>query len=377
MPKILFFSVSIGAGHDLAAQALIQEIKKRYPGATVELVDTFKYINPVLNKVVKGSYMETLKFTPRVWGYLYEQAEQEERLVDMGAIMNKLLSPKLKKLVDDFQPDLLVCSHAFPCGMLSTLKKEHRLHTPILAVITDYTIHPFWIYEEVDGFIIPSEQLKHYLLANGIPSEKIWPLGLPLRPQFADDLDQAQARSELGLHDTTTVLVMGGGLGLGSMESIVSTLAESPLNLQVVAICGRNRKLQSKLEEIKTRKSLPNPLVVLGFTDQVDRYMRSVDVIISKPGGLTTAEVLACQVPLLIIDPIPGQETRNADFLLNHGVAMKAANLREIIPTLQQFMNCPLRKRQIKEMAALLGKPRATVDIVDRIEKQFLNPELS
>lgn len=372
MPRILCFSVSIGAGHDLAAQAIIQEIQRRYPGATIELVDTFKYINPVLNKVVKGSYMETLKFTPRVWGYLYAQAEQEDRLVDMGAILNKLLSPKLKKLVNDFQPDLLICSHAFPCGMLSALKREHQLNIPILAVITDFTVHPFWIYEEVDGFIIPSDQLSCSLQGAGINEDKIWPLGLPLRAQFADEVDQTQARGELGLNDAPTVLVMGGGLGLGSMESIVLTLAESSLNLQVLAICGRNQKLKSKLENLKIRKTPPNPTVVLGFTDNVARYMRAADVIISKPGGLTAAEVLACQTPLLIVDPIPGQETRNADFLLNHGVAMKAANLREIIPTLQQFMNCPLRKKHVKEMAALLGKPRAAMDIVDRIEKQLL-----
>ncbi|MFZ3172671.1 MAG: glycosyltransferase [Carboxydocellales bacterium] len=371
MPRILFFSVSIGAGHDLAAQALILEMRKRYPEATIELVDTFKYINPVLNKVIKGSYMETLKFTPRVWGYLYSQAEQEDRLVDMGAILNKLLSPKLKKLVDDFQPDLLICSHAFPCGMLSTLKKQHGLNIPLIAVITDYTVHPFWFYEEVDGFIIPSELLSYYLQASGIPGEKIWPLGLPLRPQFMEKVDQTQARTQLGLRDMPTVLVMGGGLGLGSMENIVLTLADSALDLQVVAICGQNQKLQAKLEALKINRALPNQLVVQGFTDQVARYMQASDVIISKPGGLTTAEVLACQVPMLIVDPIPGQETRNADFLLNQGVAMKAANLRELNPTLQQFMNNPLRKKQVKEMTALLGKPRAAVDIVNRIERLF------
>jgi processive 1,2-diacylglycerol beta-glucosyltransferase len=155
------------------------------------------------------------------------------------------------------------------------------------------------------------------------------------------------------------------------MENIVLTLADSALDLQVVAICGQNQKLQAKLEALKINRALPNQLVVQGFTDQVARYMQASDVIISKPGGLTTAEVLACQVPMLIVDPIPGQETRNADFLLNQAVAMKAANLRELIPTLQQFMNNPLRKKQVKEMTALLGKPRAAVDIVNLMERLF------
>ncbi|HEX3030627.1 MAG TPA: galactosyldiacylglycerol synthase, partial [Bacillota bacterium] len=184
MPKVLIFSVSIGAGHDLAAGALAQEVHRRYPDAEIQIIDTFKYINPVLNRVVKGSYMETLRFNPRVWGYLYSQAEQEDGLVDFRGIMNRLLSPKLLKLVDAVEPDVILCSHAFPCGMLSTLKKKHSLSTPLLAVITDYTIHPFWINEEVDGYIIPSEQLSFYLTDSRIPETKIWPLGLPLRQQF-------------------------------------------------------------------------------------------------------------------------------------------------------------------------------------------------
>lgn len=370
MPKALFFSVSIGAGHDLAARGVLEELQRRCPESELKIIDTFKYINPVLDKVVKGSYMETLRFNPRVWGYLYDQQEDTDKLIDIKSIMNKLLSPKLESLVAEFKPDVLVCSHAFPCGMLASLKKSRRLTTPILAVITDYTVHPFWVYDEVDWYVIPSEQLRFNLLAAGINADKILPLGLPIRAQFLEEITPAAARSELGLADRPTVLVMGGGLGLGSLEEIVQTLAKSSLDLQVVAICGKNKKLQAKLE---AAQGWPNPPVVVGFTEQMALYMRAADVIVTKPGGLTTAEALVCRVPLLIVDPIPGQETRNTDFLLNHGVALKASSVREIVSTLQQYLACPLRQEQMRTMAAQLGKPNAAVDIVNILESRYFS----
>lgn len=372
MPKVLLFSVSIGAGHDLAAQAIREEIFCRYPDAEIQTVDTFNYINPVLDRVVKDSYMETIRFTPKVWGYLYDQAEQDSQRVDIKGIMNTLLSGKLEKLVTSFQPDVIVCSHAFPCGMLSTLKRKLNLNTPIIAVVTDFTIHPFWLNEQVDAYILPSEQLRFYLMNAGIPEEKIWPCGLPIRAQFANLPTQAGAREALGLQEKTTLLVMGGGLGLGSIEDIVQTVLRGPLELQVIVICGKNPKLLKKLEGLRSKTNSTSNLVLKGFTQEIAHFMCAADMIISKPGGLTTAEVLACGVPLFIVDPIPGQEARNSEFLQNLGVGIKTTRLWNLIPAIQQLLACPLRQQQIKEMATFLAKPHASADIVDRIcEKYF------
>lgn len=373
MPKILLFSVSIGAGHDLAAQAIREEILRRYPDSEIQTVDTFKYINPVLDRVVKDSYMETIRFTPKVWGYLYDQAEQDSQRVDIKGIMNTLLSGQLEKLVTSFQPDIIICTHAFPCGMLSTLKRKLNLNTPIIAVVTDFTIHPFWVNDQVDAYILPSEQLRFYLLNAGIPEEKIWPCGLPLRAQFANLPSQIEARKSLGLQEKTTLLVMGGGLGLGSIEDIVQHVLKGTLELQIVVICGKNLKLLKKLEALQSRTNSVSTLVLEGFTQEIAYYMRASDMIISKPGGLTTAEVLACGVPLFIIDPIPGQETRNSEFLQNLGVGIKTSRLWNLLPAIQQLLACPLRQQQIREMAIFLAKPHAAEDIVDRICKNYFN----
>lgn len=367
--KVLFFSVSIGAGHDLAAQALAAKFKETVPEATIEIVDTFKYINPVLNKVVAGSYMETLKFTPKVWGYLYEQAEEGERMIDLGQIMNKLLSRKLEELLNQFEPDVIICSHAFPCGIISALKEKNSLNIPLVAVITDYTIHSFWLHPYVNAYIIPSEGLKYPMLQQGIAEKLIQPKGIPIRNEFGLSMDKKQIRTELGLENKTTILVMGGGLGLGSIPEIVHTLGNCGMDLQVMVIAGSNVKLEEKLKQMKTK----NKLLVYGYIDFVAKLMAGADLIITKPGGLTTAEVLATGLPMVIVAPLPGQEDRNTEFLLNSGVAAKVRKVEHLPPLISQILENPLRLKHMEEMAECLGKPEAAKETVDFILKDLVN----
>lgn len=357
--KALIFSVSIGAGHDSVANSIGQTIYKQAPESEVLIVDTFKYINSVLNKVVVESYMETIRFTPKVWGYLYDQAEDGERLIDLGQILSKLLSPKLDQLLKSFNPDILICSHAFPAGMLATLKKKKKI-PPIVTVITDYTVHSFWIHPEIDGFYIPSADLAYPLLQAGISSDRIKPMGIPIREQFEEKISQKQVRENLGLKDETTVLVMGGGLGLGKIEEIVKLLLENS-NFQIITITGKNERLKENLEKL----GYNHRLMVLGFVDNIAEVMTASDMIISKPGGVTTAEILAVGIPLIIFAPLPGQEDRNTDYLLNKGVAIKIRKIEHIIPEILSLSHNKLKLRQIQEMAKLIGKPYASKHIVN------------
>ncbi|MHB8171300.1 MAG: MGDG synthase family glycosyltransferase [Thermincolia bacterium] len=365
--RALIFSVSIGAGHDLAARGVADEIMAQQPGSEVQIVDTFEYINPILHKVVMGSYIETLKFSPKVWGYLYEQAENGDRLFDFGQILNKLLSPKLANLVNKFAPDIILSTHAFPCGMLSLLKQKNRMTIPVVGILTDYTIHPFWIHDHIDRYVLPSGQLKYSLMEMGFKEENIWPLGLPIRRQFSVTLDKEAARAAFHLTNRTTVLVMGGGLGLGSMEDIVFHLGNSDLDLQIVAVTGNNQKLRQELEQLQ----VSNPLKVLGFVDEMATLMQAADAIVTKPGGLTTAEVLASGLPMIIVSPIPGQEDRNTDFLLNNGVALKARRALELPILLKQLFNNPLRITQMHQMARHLSHPHAAREIVGRMKDEL------
>jgi len=350
--RVLIFSVSIGAGHDSVANALAQEIKRESPQSQVLIVDTFKYINSILNKVVVGSYRETIKFTPKVWGYLYDQAEDGERLVDMGQILSKLLSPKLDQLLIDFRPDILLCTHAFPVGILSVLKQRKNLKIPLVACITDFTVHSFWIHPQVDVYVIPQNDLFYPFIEEKIDLEKVKAFGIPIRPQFLHKLRQEQIREKLGLSGLQTILVMGGGWGLGKIEEVVYNLLRES-NLQILVVTGVNEKLKRNLELLKQE----NRLHIYGFVENVADLMAAADIIVTKPGGITCAEALAMELPMVIISPLPGQEDRNTDYFLNKGVAIKVRKVEHLVRELTSLCSNELRLRHMREMAAYLKKP--------------------
>ncbi len=369
MKRVLFFSVSIGAGHDLAARAVVEEIQYRYPDCQTKIVDTFRYINPVLNKVIVGSYMESLKFNPKIWGYLYAQAEEGEKLVDLGQILSKLASTKMEKLISDFNPQAIVCTHAFPAGILSVLKAKGRFGVPLIGVTTDFTVHPFWIHQHIDKYVLPCEELTYELQDYGITEDKIMPTGIPLRKQFSKRQSKGEARKKLGLADKTTVLVMGGGLGLGEIETVIQTLGNADIDLGIVSVAGKNDRLRTKLQLIST----VNKVTVVVFVENIAEVMSASDFIVTKPGGLTTAEVLATGLPMIIVNPLPGQEDRNTEFLLNSGVAVKVRKTGQLVPRIKNLISNGIRLRQMEEMASLIGKPLAASSLTDFLESSIVN----
>lgn len=351
--RVLIFSVSVGAGHDSVANALAEEIIIQSPNSEVLIVDTFKYINPILNKVVVGSYMETIRFTPKVWGYLYDQAEDGERLVDMGQILSKLLSPKLDQLLRDFEPDVLICSHAFPVGIISVLKERKKLNIPLVACITDFTVHSFWIHSQVNMYVIPSPDLIYPFIKEGVSNEKVKAFGIPIRHQFLTIPSQGRVRQQMGLSQLQTILVMGGGLGLGKIEAVVNSLLQEDI-FQVMVVTGSNAKLKKNLEALKN-----NRLHVFGFVDNVAELMAAANIIVTKPGGITCAEALAMELPMAIISPLPGQEDRNTDYFINKGIAIIVRKAEHLVRDLIALSANELRLRHMQEMAAYLKKPDA------------------
>jgi len=364
MKRLLFFSVSIGSGHDLAAEAVAREVMVRFPDCRTMTVDTFKYINPVLNKVIAGSYMESLKFNPKIWGYLYNQAEAGDKFIDLNQILSKLVSLKMEKLIKEFDPQAIVCTHAFPAGILSIIKAKYGLRIPLIAVMTDYTIHPFWVHENIDMYVLPCDEIKYQIREYHISEQKTMCTGIPLRPQFAQKMNQEEMRKKLGLEPEITVLVMGGGLGMGEIEEIINILGNADIKLQIVALTGKNGKLLNALQLLTTE----NRIKVFGYIDNVAEVMAASDFIITKPGGLTTAEVLAQQLPMVIVNPLPGQEDRNTEFLLNNGVAVKVRKMQNLVPQIKNLLNNKIRLRQIKEMSALIGRPDSASRLVDYLE---------
>jgi processive 1,2-diacylglycerol beta-glucosyltransferase len=356
--KVLFLSVSAGGGHDKAAQNLKRYIETNYKDMNCLVMDTLKEINPLIDKVVIGSYLGTLKASPKLYGKLYSFADSTNSVNDFSRQVNKLLSIKLHKFLKTFNPDVIVCTHPFPIEMLNILKSKRKIDIPTLAILTDYAPHSFWLYSNVDKYIIPHESLKYEMIEKGIPDDRIASFGLPTDKIFCHAHNKSECLDALGLENKPTILIMGGSLGFGNIEAIFENLLPSLNDFQTIIVCGKNKKLYNKLERYNSKDTH-----ILEFTNQIAYYMSVADILVTKPGGMTITEALNIGVPMALISPIPGHEEKNARFLLNQGAAISLSAEDSFIATLKQLLYNPTRLSTMKQMAKSLSKPNAQEDI--------------
>lgn len=360
--RLLILTVSAGNGHSKAAEAIEDCLNRYHSNVEVQIIDTLKYINPVVDKLVVGSYLKTLRKTPFIYAKLYKYAETEDAISTFSGLVNDVLSLKLKGLIDEFNPDVILCTHPFPLEMLSILKRKGKTTVPVAAVLTDYAPHSFWFYSYIDAYVIPHEDFVTDLIEKGISKEAIYPLGIPVNQDFLNPIEVDNVYNEFDLDkNKLTLLLMGGSLGIGNIKDIFENLAFSSLNVQLIACTGSNTKLKNQLDNISSRCN--KKTVILGFTNKINELMSVSDIIISKPGGLTITEALIKHLPFIIISPIPGQEERNADYLLNSGIAARIKNSENIVPLLNQLTSSPNRLNQMRQSAAEKSKPDAAKDI--------------
>jgi len=372
LERVLILSVSAGMGHLQAALAMKKAFHERRPDLEVTILDTFRYINPFLDKVLFGTYIEMLKITPVVYGYLYHLAEKGQPFSEAGKeefnrILNRLAAPKLIRFLNEFQPQVVVCTHPFPVGILASLKQRGCLSSPVAATLTDFTVHPFWIFSGVDLFTVAAPELRSSFAEYGIGLEKVHAVGIPINTCFAGSVERSGVQKRLGLNPSLpTALIIGGGLGMGPLAEIVKALGSSPGKLQMIVVTGNNNSLKAKLERMLP--GLRNPVKVLGFVDNIHELMAASDFMVGKAGGLTCAEALARGLPIFIVDPLPGQEVRNAEFLTGQGVALQIDNVQELVQKVEKCLRGPERLQIMAERARRLGKPLAARDAARLIE---------
>ncbi len=363
LQRVLILSVSAGMGHFQAALALKKAFSETRPDVEVAIVDTFRYVNPFLDKVLFGTYIEMLKITPVVYGYLYHLAEKGQPLSGAGKeefnrILNRLAAPKLIRLLQDFRPQAVVCTHPFPVGILDQLKGQGYFSSPVVATLTDFTVHPFWVFSRVDLFTVAAPELKLPFQEYGIHLEKVFPVGIPINTCFSAPVDGAAVRHRLGLRpDLPTALIIGGGLGMGPLADIVKALGNNFATLQMIVVAGSNSSLKARLERVSS--SLQSPVKVLGFVENIHELMSASDFLVGKAGGLTCAEALAKGLPIFVVDPLPGQEVRNAEFLTGRGAAVQTNGVRELVQKVAGCMREPALLQKMAQRARELGKPLA------------------
>ncbi len=368
--KILILTVSAGAGHIKAAAAISEQIKLRYPDSNIMIVDTYRYVSPLLDRLIVGGYMSILKLTPKIYGRYYSLSEPVGSSYNFGSILNRFLAIKLMDLINDFNPSVIACTNFIPLQILSTLHKKNSLKVPTISVITDYTTHSYWIHDYVSAYVVANDFIKAELENKGISSDIIHPLGIPVGMNFYQSSDRHKLLLEYGLKDKPTILIMGGSLGFGDMEKTFLSLLKLKRDIQIVVITGTNKKLLRHLEKcsIASEKCIK----IIGYTDKISDYMDMSDILITKPGGMTISEALIKNKPLVLISPIPGQEERNAQFLSNIGAAARVIKKADLTNVLNQVIDNPLRMCHMKEMAKFLSKPDATEKVAGLLAEMSL-----
>lgn len=365
--NIIIFSVSIGNGHDQVAITLRNEIIRQDNNAKVKIINTMNLLSPILDKVILDSYLNILKFYPKAWGTIYAKTDKINPLIDINDIANRLISSKLRKSINNFNPNAIICTHSFPSSIVSALKEKNMIKCPLISTITDFTIHSSWINAATDFYVTAHENLSYLAEMYHIPFEKILPYGIPVRPDFSKKFSCDEILYKLDLNKKRTILVMGGGLGLGAINSIVKELDSNFDDIQILAVAGRNNRLEKKLKSLETN----NRLVVYGFISNIHELMEISDCIISKPGGVTTAEILCKRKPLIIFSPLPGQESENTEYLLNSGVAVTTSDINKIPMLIKQLLNFEPRLKSIHQISDFLCKPNAAYDIVKYILNNY------
>ncbi len=367
--KVLVLSITAGQGHNSTARALCAYLESI--GCQAQMLDTFEYLNHALGETVSKGYLLVANNAKLVYKGGYRLAEKRSKSSSEHSptrATGNIMSKKLAKYIAEYDPDVIICTHIFPAIILDVMKKKGKLRAKTIGILTDFMFHPYW--EEgcnLDYVVTPNEQLFTQALKKGFKEEQILPFGIPIHPKFSNNnRTKEQARAELGLDiNKRTVLLMSGSMGYGNIDDTVMALDRVPYDFQLITVCGMNHTAKARIDELKTKKRILN----LGYIDYVDKLMDAADCIISKPGGLTTSEAMAKRLPMVIVDPIPGQEDRNTEFLTNNGVAMAVTATSPLDEVIYQLLSNPRRTEVMQEAIDLIAKPNSTRDICKLAKK--------
>ena len=372
MKKILIFYGSYGGGHLSAAKSIRDYIEKNYSDSQVELVDCVEYVNKLFNKLTTKAYKDFSKNARWIWKHLYYDSESGS-LSRICNTINRLMAIKLNRLIQEFQPDLIISTHPFSSQMCAILKEKGKLNCKVATILTDYAPHNQWLVksEFIDYYFVAQQGMVDDLVSRGVNKDKIHVTGIPLSSRFLQSYNKQKIIEDYGLtSDKNTILFFAGGeFGFGKDKTFnrLKAIIDNLPNLQVVAVAGRNEKMKERFDElVKTTRTESN-VKILSFTNQVPELMSVSDLVITKPGGLTTTESLASGLPLIIIDPLPGQEEENAEFIENSGAGIWVKDSDNIETILLDIFNNPDKLESMKSKARLIAKKNSTQNIVETL----------
>lgn len=354
--RVLFISAPIGSGHVRVAQSIEKELRAQEDvEIDTQIANVFSLFHPTIGKIILSTYLKILKIFPQAYGLAYGWGNKSSFALIGREIISGFLAGRMSKYIENYNPHIIVCTHATPAGLVAYLIRKNKIKVPTIAVVTDYVVHRLWIYSEIQRYIVANEQLKERLLRNKIKPQQIQALGIPVDESFSTMVDRKTVLAKLSFStERKTILIMGGGAGLLPMDEILKICGKIKYPLQVVVVTGNNKKMLMSIEKMQ----MEYPLKVFGYVDNVHELMTIADALITKPGGVTVAEALSKGVPLVLFQPIPGQEEANAKQLLSLGAAIQADTINMLKDILEELFISNLQKLEVlKQRALAAGKP--------------------
>lgn len=368
--KVLLLSASSGAGHIRAAQALERALRDAGAASDVRHIDTLDHTTKMFQNLYSKAYINTVNRAPEVLGWLYDHFDKPRKNERLRLAFDKLNTRPFVRLLKEYQPEITICTHFLPAEIVSWLKGKERLDCKQAIVVTDFDLHAMWLCHHFEHYFVPLEETHVHLEKLGCPAEKITVSGIPIDPVFGQHKDRVAMRRKHDLiPDTVTILVSAGGFGVGPIHHLIRSLLDLQHPAQIVVICGRNQELKASLDSMRAEFSDKESVSVhlVGYTNEMDEYMAASDLIVGKPGGLTTSEALAKGLIFVVVNPIPGQEERNSDHLLEEGAAIRCNNLPTLAYKIDRLLDDPDRLALMRDRVRQLARPLSAQTIVNKL----------
>ena len=348
----------IGAGHTRAAQALQQALVAHSPRSVSKIANVFDCFHPVLGQGLLRAYLQILALVPSLYGGMYRWGNDSPVALRGRELVSRFLAARMIQYIDEYEPDAIVCTHATPAGLAAFLRHRGRIRIPLAAVVTDFVLHRLWIYREIDCYYVAHAGLQDSLDLYGVPRERSIVTGIPIDSRFS----AASGLKTSGENGDPAILIMGGGAGMLPMADIIATCLRQGDRTRVIAVTGHNHRLRRQL---MLRYGGSDMISILGYVDNIYDIMAQADIIITKPGGMTSSEALCVGLPMIMYCPIPGQEEGNADYLTAAGVAARADYPASLAEILGQWLTGRMDSLADRRQRALaLSRPAAAAEIV-------------
>jgi processive 1,2-diacylglycerol beta-glucosyltransferase len=372
--KVAILSVSAGAGHVRAAQALERVIADNYSDVEAVHLDVMDYVPKLFRKLYAESYVYVINRYPALWGYMYDKSDQvrkESSLIKkIRVAIERLNTKKLLSKMIELKPDVIISTHFLPPELISRMIRKGASLPPSWVQVTDFDLHGLWVHDFMTGYFAASDEVAFRMRNRGIPEDRITVTGIPIMPSFRKRYSRTECASEIGVDpEKFTILLMAGGLGVGGVFELTEHLMKMEKDFQVISLAGKNTNLLSELKKLSEK--YPERLFPIGFTKTIERVMAVSDLAVTKPGGLTSSECLAVGLPMIVIAPIPGQEERNSDYLLENGTAIKANDPIGVEYKIRELLGDPGRLQRMSENALKISRPDAAERVLEKVIKDI------